>query len=354
MYVRQLSVSLWRKLVAPNCRSRLNLKNSMKIFTESQVRRFLQSRVGDVIRVNKEAFVAVAQERAVVPSRIGLPYKQDWTLIKPSCLPDTAMGLKIVSVRSDNPTKGLPTVPATVMLLEPETGLPRALMAATYLTGLRTATGPALSVELCTPTEVDELVIFGAGLQAATHLRTMLHVRPSLKRISIINRTRKRAEKLIEESGDILGSRKVQILESRDAESILSILQKADIICTCTHSATPVFSGNATLKESCHITAVGSYTPEKREVPLETVKACSAVIVDTPEAWDVGDVKDVVDFVSEKIILGKAILEPQDKWRSQRTLFKSVGTAIQDVMTGTFVLENCHDDDCRSIDLLDE
>ncbi len=76
---------------------------------------------------------------AEVPSRLILPIPahDGATLFKPAYIHDNSLGIKIVSVRPANAALGLPTVPATIMLLDIATAMPLCLMDGTYLTGLR-------------------------------------------------------------------------------------------------------------------------------------------------------------------------------------------------------------------------
>ena len=132
----------------------------------------------ECLEIHQRALVALTAKTAVVPTRLALPYPNkdgsksstsdgnnndaaDWTLIKPAAYyPDSAnivdqeneddnaiMGLKVVSIRSQNPSlRGLPLVPATILLIDAASGLVTATMAGTYITAMRTSAGPALAI----------------------------------------------------------------------------------------------------------------------------------------------------------------------------------------------------------------
>jgi ornithine cyclodeaminase/alanine dehydrogenase-like protein (mu-crystallin family) len=81
------------------------------------------------------------------------------------------LGLKLVSIRVNNPKNhGLPTIPAQVLLVDPETSQPMVLMDATYLTLLRTAAGSGVATRLMASPQIEKLVVFGAGNQAKVHI----------------------------------------------------------------------------------------------------------------------------------------------------------------------------------------
>ena len=135
----------------------------MLILSESQVRQCLS--MPDALLATRQAFVALAQGKAHVPTRLGLPYNkkkaatddsntdnkseaQDWTLFKPAMTLDEdnpQMGCKIVSIRAENPSRNLPLVPATVFSVDAPSGQVQAVVAGTYLTAARTAAGSALA-----------------------------------------------------------------------------------------------------------------------------------------------------------------------------------------------------------------
>ena len=102
----------------------------------------------------------------------------------------------MVSVREANPELGLPSVPATMLMFDAATGLPSALLAATWLTALRTAAGSAVATRALAPEQPEQLVVFGAGMQGDAHVDAMLSVRPSLSRVAIVNRSLPRAQEL--------------------------------------------------------------------------------------------------------------------------------------------------------------
>lgn len=122
-----------------------------------------------------------------------------------------ALGLKLVSLRPKNPQNhSLPTIPAQVLLVDPETSQPLVLMDATYLTLLRTAAGSGVATRFLARKDIKKLVIFGAGNQAqshlevnyssaATYLQAMLTERPSIQEVVILNRTHEKALKLVQE-----------------------------------------------------------------------------------------------------------------------------------------------------------
>ena len=324
---------------------------TMLILSESDVKKCLDLR--KCLEANRVALRGVYNEQAVVPSRIGLPYpNDDWTLFKPAAFSTDTLGIKVVSVRSGNPARGLPMVPATVLHMHPTTGIVEAVVSATFLTAARTAAGSALTVQLCTK-KVDHLVLFGAGLQARLHVESIVAALDGalFGRITIINRTHESANDLMALISPYVIGKNVEIVLLSDSERVDEVVGQADVICTCTGSATPLWSGSVTLKDDCIITGVGSYTPDQCEVPLEAVQSCDVVYIDTPEAKSVGDLKQLSGSVTSAtastfatpnlVLLGEVLVEESDRNTEKprgRVFFKSVGTAVQDVLTAAEVV----------------
>jgi ornithine cyclodeaminase len=344
-------------------RTALQMAFNILVLGEKDVRKCLSMK--DCLEINRKAFLSLTTPNAVVPSRLALPYPnpstpEDWTLFKPAALycdatadatettatgmPTTAattMGMKLVSVRANNPPQH-PLVPATIMMIHPETGMVEGLMSATYLTGARTATGPALASFLCRP-DAHHVVLFGAGLQAETHMDALACTLPCLTHLTIVNRSRPRAEQLVQtvtsRDSKTLQGLVTSIVLLSDTPAVHAALSQADVICATTNSLVPLFEHNGHVKPGCHINSIGSYTPDMSEIPPGLV-SCSTVLVDTIDALTVGDLKHLPPD-HPHCLLGHALQHPT--WladnKMEYTFFKGVGTAIQDVMTGAMVLE---------------
>ncbi len=357
----------------------------MRILSESDVKRCLP--VSAAIAANRKALSSLRAKEdggACVPTRIGLQYHNkkntsssssapaDWSLFKPAAYypqpnnnenadDEILMGIKVVSPRAGNAKLNKPTCPATIMLLDAETGETSAVVAATYLTAARTAAGSALATEIaCSSKSADgnnTLVVFGAGLQGELHIKAIQHV-VNVTKVVIVNRSKERAEKLKEtllsatqieqESKTRVPITDISIVLLSDAKAVKEVVELADIIVTATNTSTPLFCGEWP-KPGCHINGVGSYTPLMKEIDDALVTRCE-VLIDTKEAMDVGDLSSLRNTDDGKRtqnyvgLIGDALVGNVEfgKHRNSQldcTMFKSVGTAIQDVVTAQLVYE---------------
>ncbi|MFM8944658.1 MAG: ornithine cyclodeaminase family protein, partial [Actinomycetota bacterium] len=178
-------------------------------------------------------------------------------------------GVKLVTLTPGNPAAGLPLIHATYVLFDAASQAPRAVIDGAALTALRTGAVSGLATRFLARPDAARLVVFGAGVQARSHVAAMRAVRP-VDHVTVVGRDRSRAEALV-------GSLRDDGLEAALGEP--SAVRFADIVCTCTTSDVPLFDG-ALLPEGAHVNAVGAYLPTTRELDTATI-ARSRVVVET-------------------------------------------------------------------------
>eukprot|EP00934_Nitzschia_sp_Nitz4_P006072 Nitzschia sp. Nitz4//scaffold4_size323378//9168//10217//NITZ4_000606-RA/size323378-processed-gene-0.319-mRNA-1//-1//CDS//3329553237//6062//frame0 len=334
----------------------------MFLLGERDVKKVLS--LQDCLDINRKALLSVVNKQAFVPTRLGIPYPnnpslpppskkslksktQDWTLIKPAAHYDdnsVEMGMKLIGVRSKNPSKGLPLVPATIMLFNSETSVVEATIGGTYLTVARTSAGPALAVKTFRP-DVEHLVLFGAGAQAECHVELMqVALERNIPKITIVNRTLDRAQKLratlLSSASDSSPPPQIQVVRLVDTVKVNQALSTADVISATTNTSIPLWADGSLLPKNCLITGIGSYTPDMQEIPPSAVDRAH-IVIDTPEAMDVGDLRHLKDASSRPPITlaGDAFENPEEIGKETDLIFyKAVGTAIQDVLTARAVV----------------
>ncbi len=289
------------------------------------------------IVAQREAFRQLWSGAAVVPPRTVLDVPGGTSLFMPGVLAEAPVaGLKVVSVIPGNPARGLSPVLGAVLLLDPDTGRPTALMDATFLTALRTAAGSALATDLLADEDASVLTVFGAGAQAREHIRALRAVRP-IREVRIVSRTVARARAL---AGSLEGVAASALTSASEA------VRGAHVVVTATNSPDPVFDGRD-LDSGAHVVAIGAYTPETREVD-EYVVTRARIVVDTREGAmaEAGDL--LIPIASGAITpadidaeLGEIVSGVSPAGRDGRpyTFYKSVGNAAQDLMTAHRVFD---------------
>lgn len=296
------------------------------ILTADEVRAALP--MPDAIEAMRSAFAQHARGEALVPQRSHLEVHGGAMLVMPGYLAgDGALGAKLVSVFSANGRRGIPVVNALMLLLDAETGVPRALLEGGALTAIRTGAATGLATALLARDDARVLTVFGAGRQARTQIEAVRAVRP-IEAVRVVTRTATSAARLVEEL-DL----PAQVLRNPN-----DALRGADIVVTATTSATPVFDGNA-VEEGTHVNGVGSYSAEMAEVDEALVRR-ALVVVDSREAAlaEAGDLiqplragrpgNGIIACTLGELITGAAAGRTAP---DQITFFKSVGIAAQDL-----------------------
>jgi ornithine cyclodeaminase len=315
----------------------------MLILNASQVRQTLP--MPAAVEAMKRAFLAISAGHADMPLRSHLDVAggSGTTLVMPAHVvsgDSDSLAVKIVSVIGSNPQKGLPRIIATILAVDPETGEPIALIEGTTVTAIRTAAASAAATDALARPDSQTLAVIGAGVQAREHIAAIHCVR-AIRRTFVVARDRAQAERLVED----MGAGEPAIRDITICENADETVAQADIVCTVTTSAEPVFSTDA-VRPGTHINAVGSYQPHTVEIPAETVKA-ARVFVDHRESAmeEAGDLIQPIEagLIDEGHILGEVgeVLAGSAAGRrsaSDITMFKSVGCAAEDCLAASVVL----------------
>ena len=303
----------------------------IRILTAADVRSALP--MPTAIDVVASAYSQLSAGRATMPLRSRFHTDNGVTLLMPAHLHDSGdFAVKVVSVYGDNPKVGLPTVSATVLVLDPQTGLPLALMEGDSLTALRTGAAGGVAARYLSRENASSVALFGAGVQARAQLEAAMAVR-DIARVAIVDPFETAAERLAAEVATWPAAPEVRLAETPQAA-----VHEADIILAATTSSTPLFDGRD-VRPGTHITGVGSFTPAMQEIDATTIQR-ARVVVDQRDAAlaEAGDIilsKAAIDAEIGEILNGAA---PGRTDNQEITFFKSVGLAVQDAVTAAAVL----------------
>lgn len=305
----------------------------------------------EAIDLMKEAFRSLSLGEAIVPLRVNLPQpaQNAQTLFMPVYLPSAeALGVKMVTVFRDNPIQNLPLIHGLMLVMDGTNGQPLALLDAEYLTALRTGAASGLATDLLARKEAKVLAVFGTGAQARTQTEGVAAVR-TLEKVLVFGRNPETADAFCREMRIKTG---LSMEVAQQPERLL----EADIICTATTSNVPVFE-HRHLKKGVHINGVGSYRPETRELPGETMQA-ARITVDqrTAAAAEAGDIVLPMNdgMLGEAPIfteLGEIVagIKPGRISDDEITVFKSVGNAAQDLAVASYLVKKAKEDNWGAV-----
>lgn len=243
--------------------------------------------------------------------------------------------VKIVNSHPENPRKfGLPTVLATVVLLDPRNGAVLALMAGNKITAMRTAAAGGIAAKYLAKRNSKSVSFIGAGVQARAQLQALLLVFPNLEEIRVCDISTEAAESFATEAKTKLTQCKVAVVEN-EAKAVPG----ADIVVTTTPSKKPLVFDDWVSKGT-HFNCIGADAPLKEELEPAILKRAKIVVDDLEQAIHSGEInvpfskgilckKDVWAELGEVV----AGIKPARTSEDEITIFDSTGLAIQDAAT---------------------
>lgn len=259
------------------------------------------------------------------------------SLIMPAWEPGGAYAVKIVNIAPGNAAVGLPGLHSSVLLHDGATGRPLALIDGDTITARRTAAASALAADFLARRNAKHLLVVGAGRVAALLPAAYQAVRP-IERVTVWARRPDAARRLV-------ARWRRQGFDARVAESLEAAAADADVVSCATLSAAPVTHG-AWLGPGSHLDLIGSFTPEMREADDECFRN-AALYVDTHEALEKSG--ELLGPMSRRVF-GKEDLRgtleqlcrgevPGRLNEHDRTVFKSVGSALEDLTAALLVYQ---------------
>ena len=296
------------------------MSNKQPLFlNEDQVRQHL--RMADLILAMEKALIDFSTGKVTQPVRsvIKVDPPGGFLGIMPALTPE-GLGLKAVTFFPSNAKRGIPTHMATIFLVDPETGVPLAIMDGRLITEMRTAAVSAAATKLLAAPDAKVLAILGSGVQAHSHAEALRLVR-QFEEFRVWSPTLEHAERFAKEI-------------NAKATSAEEAVRGADVVVTATNSKTPVLEGSW-LKSGCHVNVVGASRPDWREVDDEAM--ANVVFVDSRE----GAMKESGDVIlsGAKIYaeLGEALGGKISPRANETTIFKSLGMAVEDIAAAMLV-----------------
>ena len=292
----------------------------------------------DLVAALRDAF----RQGCVLPPRhhhaFEVPGERDGTLLlMPAWRTGGTLGVKVVNIVPGNDARGLPAVSAVYLLFSAATGRPLALLDGAELTARRTAAASALAAGFLARADAARLLVVGTGRLAPELAAAHASVRP-VREVAVWGRSGGKAEDLAARLGRELG------LEVRATADLEAAVRAADIVSTATTSLEPLVRG-AWLKEGAHLDLVGGFTPAMREADDEAVRR-ARVWVDTLDGA-LAEAGDIVQPLRSGVLAREAVVgdlfglcRGESVGRenpAEITMFKSVGTALEDLAAATLV-----------------
>ena len=281
-----------------------------------------------------DALDAAFRGSAVVPARRQYAIETGGArggtlLVMPAWRPGASLGIKLVTVYPDNALQGLPAVAATYVLFDASTGVPRALLDGEELTLRRTGAASALASRYLSAPQASRLAMVGTGQLAPHLIQSHARVRP-IREVRIWGRR-------IERARAVVASLNCPQLRVHAVDDLEAAVRWADIVSCATLSQQPLVRG-AWLRPGQHLDLVGAFNPQMCEADDEAV-ARTEIYVDT-RVGALAESGEIVGAIARGVIGPQAVRAELAELASGRfkrsypdaiTLFKSVGTALEDL-----------------------
>jgi ornithine cyclodeaminase len=259
-------------------------------------------------------------------------------LIMPAWRPGGRLGIKTVNVFPGNAAQGLPALHATYTLFDATTGRPLAQMEGGEITARRTAAASALAASFLARADAKRLLVVGAGRLARLVPAAMQSVRPSLQQVQVWNHRPAGAEACA-------AGLRAEGFQAEAVTDLEAAVRAADVVSCVTLATAPLVLGDW-LAPGAHLDLVGSFTPAMREADGACLRR-AGVWVDTPEALaKSGDILQAVAEGAFDPARTAGTLEDLCRGRcrgrqslAEITLFKSVGTALEDLAAAELLFE---------------
>ena len=316
----------------------------MLILNQTDIKKIMQ--MTKAIAASKEALRLYSEGQTTVPLRlnIDIPNQQAQSLFMPAYIPAlNALGIKIVSVFPKNAAINKATVPSQMILMDGLTGEVCAMMDGTFLTQLRTGALQGAATDLLARQDAKTAVLFGTGGQARAQLEALLSVR-ALEEIQVFGLNSTKTQQFVTQMQEEFTRFNTRIVAGLDADKAI---QQADIITAITNSRDPVFDGRL-VKKGSHINGLGSYTPSMHELPETLLQKADKIVFDT-KAGVMAEAGDILIQMKSGLInhtnfdgeLGEIIagLIPGRETEQEITVFKSVGSAVFDLVTASLIYQ---------------
>lgn len=313
--------------------------NATLILSRKEISKLID--IQSTIKVVEAAFKEYGRGHARMPAKIYLDlpeFKGDFRAM-PAYVDKFKMAtLKWVNAHPLNPKFGFPAVMAVIILSDPKTGYPLAVMDGTLATSLRTGAGGAVAAKHLARKNSSIVALVGCGVQARTQLKALRAVF-KIKEVHVWGHSeaiRKEFVSEMKKSGEIMVA----------ALTVKECVKGADIVVTTTPSRKPIVQLEW-IKKGSHINAIGADAPGKEELDPKILKHARVFVDDIHQASHSGEInvpfakgilkkKDIAATLGE-VVAGKKRGRTS---KSEITVFDSTGLAIQDVAVASLIYRN--------------
>jgi ornithine cyclodeaminase/alanine dehydrogenase-like protein (mu-crystallin family) len=306
------------------------------VLDEAQVRRVLD--MPDAITAMEALCREEAAGQTLSAERIHLRLPRGFLRVLPGVLTQSGvMGYKAFHTNGRG-------VRYAIHLFDFESGAPLAMMDANYVTAVRTGAMAAVALKYLSPTDATRVGIIGSGAEARTELAALMAVRPGMRSGRVFSPRPERRQAFAREMSGTYS------LELTAVERPQQAIEGAEILLVATGTRGAVALEGGWLHSGLHINSIGSTAPEQREIDPEVWRRADRIALDTHrllhESGDALAADDAGALDRSKIVELNQIVAGQAPGRAspgQTTLYKSVGTGLQDIAAASRIYQRARE-----------
>ncbi len=264
------------------------------------------------------------------------------TMMYMPCYTKDVIGTKILSIFPENAKLGLPSIDGIVLLNDSRTGAPAAVLDGQSVTAYRTGAVGGVAIRHLSRKDCRTVGIVGAGVQGF-HLALYACAAREIHTVYVYNHSGRDLTEYLARLEKVIDNPGVKVVQCKTVEELV---RNSEIICTATPSESPVLPDSRELLDGKCIVAIGSYTPEMREIPDVIWELADKVYIELPYACEEsGDLSQPLEegrITADRTVLMNEFLtsgEPEEEVTKKTTYFKSVGMGLFDVCIAQKLLE---------------
>ena len=289
----------------------------------------------------EEAYRIFGSDAYYMPPRPVIEHENK-TLIYMPCFTEDIIGTKMLTIFPENAKLGLPSLDGLVILNDRTTGAPLAIMDGQAVTAWRTGAVGGVGIRHLSRKDARTVGIVGAGAQGF-HQAVYACAARNIETVYIWNHSDRDLTDFMARLKKTIADPAVEVVQCKTVEELV---KASDIICTATPSEEPVLPNDRELLEGKCIIAIGSYTPQMREIPDVIWDLVDNVYIELPYACEEsGDLSQPLAegrLTMDRVVLMDKFLASgadEDEIAKKTTYFKSVGMGLFDVCVAQKLLE---------------
>lgn len=295
----------------------------------------------EIMDAIEEAYGIFGANEFYMPPRPVVEHERK-TLMYMPCYTKEIIGTKILSIFPENAKLGLPSIDGVVLLNDQVTGAPVAVLDGQSVTAWRTGAVGGVGIRHLSRKDCHTVGIVGAGVQGF-HLAIYACAARDIHTVYVFNHSDRDLTDYLARLEKAIANPAVKVVQCKTVEELV---QASDIICTATPSAEPVLPNDEELLRGKCIIAIGSYTPQMREIPDVIWDLVDNVYIELPYACEEsGDLSQ--PLAEGRLTMDRTVFMDQflksgadeEEIAKKTTYFKSVGMALFDVCVAQKLLD---------------